>query len=368
MKKTRVLIFGLTSLIGGVETYIINLVRNIDREKFEIDFLIQDDITGINKERIDGYYNNFYKVENLKKHPIKALKRLKKIYKENNYDVAHLNISTASSALYALPAKIYSKKTNIIVHSHNGGDKNVVQHYFFRKILNLIADKYLACSKLAAEWMFGSKIANSMRVTITNNAIETERFLYNKEKRDKIRKELNLTNNFVIGHVGRFNQQKNHSGMIEIFKEVLKKDKDIKLMLLGTGELEENIKEKVKEYKIQDNVLFLGIKQNVNDYYQAMDVFILPSNFEGLPIVGVEAQASGIKCLFSENVTKETDITGNVEFISINDTESWVKSIVELKASNYFRENQKDNFIKNGYDLKEEIHKIENIYEAKEMY
>ena len=363
MKKKKILIFGLTSLIGGVETYIINLVRNIDKEKFEINFLVQEEIAGINKEKINGYFNKMYIVENLKRHPIKALKTLKRLYLHEKFDVIHLNISTASSALYALPSKIYSKETKIIVHSHNGGDKNKLQHYIFRSILNKITDQYLSCSKLAADWMFGKKIVSSKRVIITNNAIETDKFIFDEEIRNKKRKELGLKeNDFIIGHVGRFNEQKNHIQMLEILNPILSKSDNIKLILIGTGELEEQVKNKVKSMKINNKVIFLGPKKNVSEYYQVMDLFILPSIFEGLPIVGIEAQASGLKCIFSDNITKEVDITGNSIFISISDQEKWRKTIYAIKEKGYIRKNERSNIIKNGYDLKEEINKIEEIY------
>lgn len=363
MEKKKILIFGLTSLIGGVETYIINLVRHIDKEKFDIDFLVQDDITGINKEKILGYYTNIYKVENLKRHPIKAIKTLRRIYTKNKYDVIHLNISTASSILYAIPCKSVSPKTKIIVHSHNGGDKNKLQHYFFRVVLNNFVDKYLACSELAAEWMFGKKIVSNNKVLITNNAIETEKFLFDNKIRNNIRKLLKIKDNeFVIGHVGRFNNQKNHLGLIEIFRETIKNDKSIKLMLLGRGDLEEVVKRKVKEYQLEDNVLFIGNQKDVNIYYQAMDIFVLPSFFEGLPIVGIEAQASGLKCIFSDKITREVDITGNVEFIDIKLTNKWKEKILEVRQKSYKRINMKEKIIEKGYDLNKEIKKIEKLY------
>lgn len=362
MKRKKILIYGLTSMIGGVETYIINLVQNIDKTKFEIDFLVQDEIEGINKEKIKDSYNNIHFVENYKKHPIKAFKTLKKIYKKNKYDVIHLNISTASSCMYALPSKFYSKNTKILIHSHNGGTNNKLQHFFFRKILRIIADEILACSDIAAEWMYGKKISNSGKVIITNNAIQTKKFIYDKKIRDKIRNELKIENDFVIGHIGRFNEQKNHFWLINLFKKLSDEEDNLKLILLGTGELEDKVKKMVQSYKLEDKVLFLGVKSNVNDYYQAMDLFVLPSIFEGLPIVSIEAQASGLKCLLSSNVTKEANITENVEFISISDDRKWIDRIKEIRNNSYERKNMYDIIKSRGYDLTEEIRKIEDLY------
>lgn len=363
MKKKKILIFGLTPLIGGVETYIINLVRKINPQKFEIYFLVQDEITGINMSRIQGYFKGIFKVENLKKHPIKGLKTLKKMYTSEKFDVVHLNISTASSVLYALPCKIYSKKTKIIVHSHNGGDKNKIQHLIFRRILNRITDEYLACSYLAGKWMFGKKIVDADKVNIINNAIETDKFVYDEQIREEIREKLGIKKNeFIIGHVGRFNEQKNHLEMLDILKPILTKEKNIKLVLIGTGELEEQVKRKAKNLNINKKILFLGAKDNINEYYQAMDIFILPSNFEGLPIVGIEAQASGLKCIFSDNITREVDITGNSVFISNEDKKKWVETILEIQKNGYIRKNEKDKIIETKYDLQQEIKEIEKIY------
>lgn len=367
--KKRILIFGYSSLIGGVETFIANLVKYLNKEEFEIDFLVQEEITGINRERIDGYYKNIYVVDNMKKHPIKALKKLKDIYSNNNYDVVHMCLSNASSCLYGLPCKFINKNTKVLIHSHNGGDKNYIQHYFFRNILNKMTDYYLACSELAAIWMFGKKVLKKKKIFIINNAIETEKFLYNTEIRDKKRVELGIKEDeYLIGHVGRFNPQKNHSELIDIFKRVADKDSKIKLLLLGNGKLEEQIKQKVINLKIEDRVIFLGVKENVNECYQAMDLFVLPSIFEGLPIVGIEAQASGLKCIFSDRITTESDITENVKFIELNNIEKWDKQIVYEK-NNYDKEKRKDkkiygDLIKKGYDLRTEVNKIEKIYKG----
>ncbi len=366
MAKKKILIFGLSSLIGGVETYIINLVQKINKEKFEIDFLVQEPIEGINKEKIKGCYKNIYLVENMKRHPYGAFKTLKKIYKENNYDAIYLNISTASSVLYALPSKIYSKYTKIIVHSHNGNDKNKLQHCIFRFILNKITDKYVACSMLAAEWMFGKKIIKSKKITIINNAIDADKFIFNESIRNKIRKELKIENDFVIGHVGRFNKQKNHVGLLKIFYELAKEENDVKLLLIGTGELQEDIKKHVQKLNLSDKVLFLGVMDNVNEYYNAMDIFLLPSLFEGLPIVGIEAQANGLKCIFSDSITKEVDITKNACFLPINESRLWIDKILEYKKMNYKRKNMKKIIVDKNYDINIEIKKIEGIYKKEE--
>ena len=163
---------------------------------------------------------------------------------------------------------------------------------------------------------------------------------------------------------GRFNKQKNHLGLIDIFYKLSEKEKNVKLLLIGTGELEDIVKKKVEELKLNDKVLFLGAKPNVNEYYQAMDLFVLPSLFEGLPIVGIEAQTSGLKCIVSNNITKELDITNNVEFVPIEKEDEWISKIVQYKVNGYKRENMKEIIINKNYDINTEINKLENIYEG----
>jgi len=367
MKK--ILIFGYSSMIGGVETYIANLLKYIDKNNFIIDLLVQDEITGINAERIKNNYNKILLVENFKKHPLKAYKSLKKIYKENNYDVIYMCLSTASSFIYALPAKKYIQNVKIIVHSHNGSDKKIIQHLLFRRILNKKTDKKLACSKLAAEWMYGKKEVKKDKVILINNAIESDMFLFNENIRKKIRKDLKLNDNqFLIGHVGRFNEQKNHTELLDIFSELLKKDENFMLLLIGDGELKNQIITKSKEIGIFDKIIFLDAKKNIYDYYQAMDLFIMPSIFEGLPIVGIEAQTSGLKCIFSRNITDESNITGNVSFVELGNHTEWCNQIIE-KRNNYTISDRTNNkiiksLIENGYDLKNETKKIENIFNS----
>ncbi len=360
--KKRILIFGMTPYVGGVENYLITILQNIDRKKFDIDLLVKEDITGINGEKIKGYYNKIYKIPNFKKHPFKIFSVLKKISKDNQYDVIHFNLCISSASVYAFIIKLYSKNTKIFIHSHNGSDKKKIRHYFFRPLLNKISDKKLACSEIAAKWMFGEKYVKNNEVILCNNFIDTDKFLFNETYRNKIRKDLNIEDKFVIGHIGRFTNQKNHKGLIDIFNSVTKENDNVVLILLGTGELVDEVKEYVNDLKLNDKVLFLGLKSNTNEYYQAMDLFMLPSLFEGLPIVGVEAQASGLKCLFANTIDKESNISSNVIFIPLNNIDLWKKEITKIIKSNYKRENMKKVIVNNGYDLKTELEKIENMY------
>ena len=188
------------------------------------------------------------------------------------------------------------------------------------------------------------------------------KFIFDEEKRVKLRKEYNLENKFVIGNVARFMKQKNHIFMLELFKVILNKNPNSVLMFFGDGELQNEIKQKAKDLGIEKSVMFMGNVENVNEMYQVMDVFLLPSLFEGLPVVGIEAQTSGLKCFMSDTITNEVSITENVEFLSLkNDSlEKWADKILE--NIDYERKNMSKEIITAGYSIKEEAKKLQDIY------
>lgn len=358
----RVLIIGMTSTVGGVETFLMTLHNNIDKSKFQFDFLVREDIEGIYREKILDNGGKIHAIGSIRKSPFKTISNLFEFYREHqDYDVIHINAGRSTMIIYMLPI-LFKRNKRVIAHSHNGSDIGKLLHYIFRPIQNFIATDYVACSKVAGEWMFGKKIANSDKLTIINNAINTKKFLFDQSVRDKIRAELQLEDKFVVGHVGRFWEQKNHRFLIDIFAEILKINSKAVLMLVGDGSLSEEIEQKVKDLGISDNVKFMGICNNTNELFQAMDVFLLPSLFEGLPIVGIEAQASGLKCFFSDTITKEANITGNIQYIKLNDSaESWAREIIN-NGSRYTRENMYEKIAKAGFDIDTEIKKIEKIY------
>lgn len=361
-QKSRILVLGMSPRVGGVERYIITLLHNLDRGSFSIDFLIREDITGKNAEDIKGYYENIYKIPNFTKNPLKTIRSIKKIAIQNNYDIVHANICLSSSAVYAFLIKLFSKNTKVYIHSHSASDKKKIRHHIIRPFLNKYSDQKIACSENAAKWMFGDKAFRKNDVKILNNFIDTKHFLYNAKTRNKIRKELNLEDKFVIGHVGRFVSVKNHQWLIDMFAQLSDKNDNYRLILIGTGELEDKIKSHAKTMGIEKKVQFLGTKSNINEYYQAMDLFVLPSLYEGLPIVCIEAQASGLKCLLADTVDKKADISGNVDFLPLDTPLLWQKKIRRIAKNGYRRANMQKTIIAAGYDLKKGVEEIEELY------
>lgn len=363
MQKTKVLIFGMTSIVGGIETFLMNMYDNINLKNLQIDFLVPGKLEKKYKDKIESKNGKVYETEKIRKHPIKAIKQIRKIYKDNNYDIIHLNLCNAFFFIYALPAVILNKnKPRILVHSHNGGDKQKGLHIISKPLLNHYCTDFIACSDVAARWMFTKRKMKKNKVLLINNAINADKFLYNENLRKNIREKYDIKNEFVVGHVGRFEEQKNHAFLVDVFQQICKERENVKLLLVGTGSLEDKIKEKVKQLKISDKVIFAGVCTNVNEMYQAMDVFVLPSIFEGLPVSGIEAQTSGLKCLFSDTITKEVAVTSNVKFIPINVKEIWAVEIEKIIDNKYNRNNMINEIRKSNYDMKEEVKKIEKLY------
>lgn len=357
---------------NGIATLIYNFNQNLDIEKIIFDYVVPNKVNEDDyKKNIESKKGKIYELEISKTGINKKILyffKLIKFLKNNRYEIVHINESTAHMMLYySIICKIAGIK-KIILHSHSSGfDSNkreikLVIHKIAKVLLPLFTKNYLACSSVAARWTFLEKYLN--KVVIINNGIDTERFKFNLVKRNEIRKELKLEKNFVLGHVGRMSYQKNHEFLIEIFKEVKKNIPESKLLLIGIGPLENKLKEKVKRLNLEDSVLFLGIKNNVKDYLQAMDLFLLPSHFEGLPIVGIEAQTSGLFSIFSNVISREIQVTNLCKFISLEDKKKWVETIKVEKENILFH--KRDNYFlevkNNDYDVKESTEKLMMLY------
>lgn len=371
MSKTKVLQFSIGNMRGGVTQYALNNWKFIDKNKFQFDFVtfggkldFEEELTS---QGCKVHYISCYAEEQ----PEQFVKEINQMLQEN-YDVLHLHTEYWRGFLVEELAMQYGVP-KIIIHSHNGGvgeDSAILAaektlqlrkvHQMMRnEISPLLATDFWGCSKLAAEWLFGEQVPKE-QIKIMNNAIDIDEFSYDAKKRAAYRKELRLEHCFVMGNVGRFAHQKNHDLLLEIFRKVSCSIPNARLMLIGVGGLENKIREKVHAYNLQDQVLFMGKRSDVNGLMQAMDVFLLPSLFEGLPIVLVEAQTSGLKCLTSSFVTQEIGITENIEFLPL-DAETWVQRICAL-AGGYQRKKMDDIVANAGYDIRNQIKILEQLY------
>lgn len=350
---------------GGVEAVVMNYYRNIDRNKIQFDFICDDDSTCIPKEEIENLGGKVILIPPYQK-VLKYHKELKKVLKEGQYKIVHSHINALS--VFSLWAAKSAKVPVRIAHSHSTSNKKEWKKTLLKNMLRpfskLFATDYFCCSELAGRWLFGNKTYDQGKVYLLNNAIDVDKFKYNEKLRKEKRKELHIKDkDLVIGHIGRFVKQKNHEFLIDIFNEIHKQNKNTILLLAGEGPLKEEIENKVKELGLEKNVMFLGQRNDANELYQAMDVFVLPSLYEGLPVVGVEAQASGLPCFFSADMTKETKVLQTAKFISLTHTpQYWAKEILE-QLNSYTRMDTEKEITANSFSIKIEATKLEQQYD-----
>ena len=349
---------------GGVESIVMNYYRHIDRNKIQFDFICDDDSTDIPYEEIEKLGGKVILIPPYQKF-FKYHKELKKVLKEGHYKIVHSHINTLS--VFSLYAAKCAGVPVRIAHSHSTTNKKEIKKIIIKQILRpfskVFATHYMCCSELAGRWLFGNKAYDEGKVFLLNNAIEIDKFEYNEEVRKLKRKELNISDDtLVIGHVGRFVEQKNHKFLIDIFNELHKKEKNSILLLIGHGPLMNEVKEKVKNLELEDCVKFLGQRNDTNELYQAMDIFCLPSLYEGLPVVGIEAQASGLLCFFSNTMTKETKVINSTIFLPLNDSANKWKTIIINNFKNYRRMDVSNEIESKKFNIFVEVKKLENMY------
>lgn len=359
MKPIRILHVVPNMNSGGIENLIMNLYRNIDRNKVQFDFLVHYHKRGVFDNEIEQLGGKIYRFSIREDNNIiKYIKQVDDFFKRhrNEYNIIHGHMASLG-VVYLGIAKKYDIPIRI-AHSHGTSYLKTIKgymKYILFKLTKYKANVYYSCSTEAGQYLFG----NNRNFEIIPNAINMEKFEYNEDVRKILREELDLKEKLVIGNVGRFNLQKNHEFIIDIFNEIKKKKSNSILLLIGIGEEEKRIRQKVKEMKLEESVRFLGLRNDVERLYQAMDIFLMPSLFEGLPLTGIEAQASKLKCIFSDTITKEVKITNNVEFLSLKLPEKkWADKILEVK--NYDRKSVE--ITNKDFDIRELAKKMEKVY------
>ena len=349
---------------GGVESVVMNYYRNIDRNKVQFDFICDEDSKYIPKDEIEGLGGKVILIPPYQK-PFKYHKELKRVLKEGKYKIAHSHISTMS--FFSLWAAKSAKVPIRIAHAHSTTNKKEKKKNLMKQLLRpfskVFANRYFCCSELGGRWLFGDKTYDDGKVYLLNNAIDVDKFRYDEKIRKEKRKELNIKDNqLVIGHIGRFVQQKNHEFLIDIFNEIHKQNKNAILLLAGDGPLKEDIQDKVKELGLEKNVQFLGQRDDANELYQAMDAFVLPSLYEGLPVVGVEAQAAGLPCFFSTDMTKETKILDSTKFIGLTHTSKYWADKILNEVKLFIRCDTTEELTDKNFNIKIEAKKLEDYY------
>lgn len=365
----RILQFAIASSQGGYTQYVTNIWRLIDKNKIHFDFVTFSKHIDFAEE----FIRNGCKVYQMSVYPEEDMELFISEFRnilENGYDVIEIHTSFWKNTIVEQLAKERGIKS--IVHAHSTGISRVKdteneeelleRHLEIKSKLNQnVADYYFACSKDAAKWLYGDFIPEQ-KIRIINNTIDTKRFCFQPILREQIRRQLELTDKFVIGHVGRLEQVKNQQFIIKILVSVQKLLKNTVLLLVGDGTLKESLKLLAHNLGVGDSVIFTGRKKDTELYYHAMDVFLLPSIIEGFPIVLLEAQCNGLKCICSKAVTQDVYLTNDITGIELEDCERWVEEI--YKAHNLKREDQSRLILAQGFDSNKQISEIEKIYEG----
>lgn len=369
MNKIRVLHILDELNTGGAEQIMFSYLQNIDKNKYQWDFVIMN-IPGKPMGRLEGKVRNLgcniYKVTKKRDSLIKNIIEINNIISSGNYDIIHSHLYEIS-ALYLLSARIH-KVPGRIAHSHSSNQKRGFKvdllRFILKPVLKFAANGYVACGEDAAKSMWGDYFWKSGRIKIIPNAIDTTKFQYKDEVRKRIKRNFDLEGCKVIGSVGRFSVEKNPVFNIEVFNEVHKRDHATRLVIVGEGELRKDIEDKIKEYSLEDYVLLLGRRDDVNDILNCFDVFLLPSLSEGLPIVLVEAQCNGLPCIVSNNVTQEVAFTKNVKYLSLKSSvKEWADNTLKIiKCREFNSKLAKEKVINCGYDITKAANELECFY------
>lgn len=350
---------------GGVESVIYNYFSHMNLDDFEVHIIGH----GIKVQACaDRFVSMGFRIHNItpkRESLLRNMKEMEAIFRENDFDVVHSHLTEWA----CIPMYVAWKcgiKTRVN-HSHMAeqprGIKNKVYYGIRLKLGKLFATDHFACGRDAAVYLFGDKAVEAGKVTILSNAIDLETFKFDDDIRQRIRRENRIADSTtVVGHVGRFFEQKNHSFLIDIFDAYQKTNPNSLLLLFGDGELKEKIEKKVHQLKLDKAVKFMGVKSNINEWYQAMDLFLLPSLFEGLPVVGVEAQASGLPCVFSDAITSEIKISDHVTFVPLAySADEWADTIKKLIAETIRNKVE----LSSRYDITKCANKLEQFYHSK---
>lgn len=341
---------------AGEEAVVMNYYRHINREHFQFDFITCSPPPERYDVEIEQLGGRIFRLPSRSRRPLEYMKGMYRVIRENNYQVVHTHQSSASMVMDGMVAQLCGVPV-VIGHSHNTRCNILWQHYLFRPFANVCFKHRLACSVEAGKWVFGES-----KVKILNNAIDAECFRFNEAIRAGIRKELGLSDEPLIGFVGRLHAQKNPYRMLELFAEVLKKQSNAHLLIVGDGDEREGMIQICKELNILPFVHFVGHVTNVHEMMMAMDVFLFPSVFEGLGLVVIEAQATDLPCVVSENVPAP-DLTGKLSVCQLeNDNETWVDAILNSISS---KRGDTSHQIREGrYDIVYEAIYLENYYQS----
>ena len=351
---------------GGVEAVVMNYYRNIDRTKIQYDFIIDSDSSNpVLQDEIESLGGKVITIPPYQK-PVSYHKALYKLFTENNYPLVYSHLNTLS--VFPLFAAWRAGIPIRVAHNHStagkgrGETKRNMMKYTLRPFAKVFPTHLCACSEYAGRWIFGKRAMDSGRVRVWPNAIDTERFAYKERVRNDIRMKLNLTGKFVIGHAGRFVHVKNHAFLVEVFSEIRRRRENSVLLLAGDGPLFNMFRDKVKSAGLSESVIFLGSVHDMEKYYQAMDVFIFPSLYEGLGMAAVEAEISGLPVIASTELPIDAKICDNFHFMPLRDSAvRWAEEALKI-SDGHVRKDMSIYARESGFDIKTQAAKMTQWY------
>lgn len=353
---------------GGVQTVLQNYYAHMNQNEYLFDFVVMGTDVGELEKWFESRGSRVYHIPPRSASFRKNTEELNQIIKKGNYDVVHCH-QDYKSVIALIMAKVYGVKTRI-VHCHQAFPKESAKSRMIRNLSTLLikcfANVFIGCGEDAAKWLYGERMVKTGKAVVLNNAIDLERYAFSDEKRKQIRSELGLENKLVLGIVARITAVKNHRLLLDVFAEFHRRHEQSVLLLVGDGELTDELKGYCHSLNLSESVIFLGARSDVHELLSAMDVSVLTSRSEGLGLVMIEAQANGLPAVCSPFVPREVGLQRNVLFVSKNDyenTEAWC-SVIQ-KALDMGRLEDIATLNRAGYDIRLEAKRLEEIYEKK---
>lgn len=338
----------------GLTKVIMNIVRYSNKSNFFFGIVLRDDTAHEFFQFFKEQHAMIHIIYKTKKHILSYMNAIRKIVSKNHYDIIYVHGNSALMFFDIFPGILGGAKKRI-AHCHNSASNMPWLHLLLKPIFNLCLSYKISCSDLAGKWAFFGKYK------VMKNGICISEYSFDEKARTDFRHKLQIGDALLIGHVGRFNKQKNHLFLIHIFEEIKKKHANAKLLLIGDGELEKEIKLLVSECGLSESIIFYGITDEVNYLMMAMDVFLLPSLFEGLPIVGVEAQATGLPCVVADTISKDLKITDRVTFLSLEKPpEYWADCVLKEVVAD--RQIYAELVRNKGYDIIDSVKKLNELF------
>lgn len=344
----------------GITTVVMNLYNNINNPDVLMDFVANGEPAQVYKDIIKKRNSKCFVVCRSKKNLVNYINTIRRIVRDGKYDIVHIHGNSHTTVWELIAAKLGGCSVRI-VHAHTTHSDYPFLHKLLTPLFNCLCTCRLACGIEAGKFMYGRK-----KFLVINNGVDSSRFAFNKNHREMIRNSLKLKNKKVLCHVGMFAPVKNHHFLLEIMAEMKKSGSDYKLLLIGTGAMMDEMKNKSRSMNLDNDVIFIGATDAVEQYLSAADLFLMPSLYEGLPLSLIEAQANGIRCIVSEKVTSEVDKTENLLFLPIdNGVEYWTEAI---KSHDYGLDRESESktavlkIIKNGYSISDESKKLISLY------